>query len=270
MKIIVDNRETSLYERLMLINTSKDSSIIIQSQVLTLGDIVIKNDQDEICIIIERKTYHDLLSSIRDGRYDEQSHRLIHSSGIHTHNIMYLVEGIMSQITSPTDKSLIYSAITSINNFKGMSVWHTPNVSESGDFILAMAIKIERNLKKRILSCFNNSINQENQENQENVGGNIETTPQPYSSVVKKVKKDNVTPENIGEIILCQIPSVSSVTAVAIMTKYKTINNLLAEITKNSKCLDNTTYSSGGKTRKISSGAIANIILYLGQTHTIS
>ena len=267
MKIIVDNRETSLYERLMLINTSKDSSIIIQSQVLTLGDIVIKNDQDEICIIIERKTYHDLLSSIRDGRYDEQSHRLIHSSGIHTHNIMYLVEGIMSQITSPTDKSLIYSAITSINNFKGMSVWHTPNVSESGDFILAMAIKIERNLKKKILSCFNNSINQENQEN---VGGNIETTPQPYSSVVKKVKKDNVTPENIGEIILCQIPSVSSVTAVAIMTKYKTINNLLVEITKNSKCLDNTTYSSGGKTRKISSGAIANIILYLGQTHTIS
>lgn len=266
MKIIVDNRETSLYERLMLINTSKDSSIIIQSQVLTLGDIVIKNDQDEICIIIERKTYHDLLSSIRDGRYDEQSHRLIHSSGIHTHNIMYLVEGIMSQITSPTDKSLIYSAITSINNFKGMSVWHTPNVSESGDFILAMAIKIERNLKKKILSCFNNSINQENQEN---VGGNIETTPQPYSSVVKKVKKDNVTPENIGEIILCQIPSVSSVTAVAIMTKYKTINNLLVEITKNSKCLDNTTYSSGGKTRKISSGAIANIILYLGQTHTV-
>lgn len=268
MKIIVDNRETALYERLMLINGKEGQNI--QCEVLTLGDVVIKNDQDEICIIIERKTYHDLLSSIRDGRYDEQSHRLIHSSGIHTHNIMYLVEGIMSQITSPTDKSLIYSAITSINNFKGMSVWHTPNVSESGDFILAMAIKIERNLKKKILSCFNNNsiINQENQEN--NVGGNIETTPQPYSSVVKKVKKDNVTPENIGEIILCQIPSVSSVTAVAIMTKYKTINNLLVEITKNSKCLDNTTYSSGGKTRKISSGAIANIILYLGQTHTIS
>lgn len=259
MKIIVDNREVALYERLMLINTN--SSIIIQSEVLILGDVLIQNDQDETCMIIERKTYHDLLSSIRDGRYEEQSHRLIHSSGLHTHNIMYLIEGIMSQITSPTDKSLIYSSITSINHYKGISVFHTPNVCESGDFILSMAIKMERNNKLKKISCFKNTIisNQENQEeNKENID------PQPYSSVVKKVKKENITPENIGELILCQIPSVSSITAVAIMTKYHTINNLLVEITKNPQCLENFTYSSAGKTRKMSSGAIANIILYLG------
>lgn len=258
MKIIVDNRETALYERLMQIN-GKDGQIHIHCEVLTIGDIVIKNDQDEISIIIERKTYLDLLSSIRDGRYEEQSHRLIHSSGLHTHNIMYLVEGIMSSIPSPTDKTLIYSAITSINHYKGMSVYCVPNVYESGDFILAMAIKMERNIKSKKNPCFNNSIiNQDNQENK------VEIT-QPYSSVVKKVKKENVTPENIGEIFLCQIPSVSSVTAVAIMSKYKTINNLLNEITNNSQCLNNITYTSGGKTRKISSIAISSIILYLGQ-----
>ena len=260
MKIIIDNRETALYERLMLIN-GKEGQIHIQCEVLNIGDAIIKNDQDEICIIIERKTYHDLLSSIRDGRYEEQSHRLIHSSGIHTHNIMYLIEGIMVSINSSADKTLIYSAITSINHYKGMSVYHTPNVSESGDFILAMAIKFERNIKSKKNPCFNNTIS--NQENKEEV--DTETIIQPYSSVVKKVKKENITLENFGEIVLCQIPSVSSVTAVAIMAKYQTINNLLAEITKNQHCLDNITYSSGGKTRKISSGAIANIILYLGQ-----
>lgn len=255
MKIIVDNRETALYERLMLIN-GKDGPIHIQYEVLNIGDIIIKNDQDEISIIIERKTYLDLLSSIRDGRYEEQSHRLIHSCGLHTHNIMYLIEGIMSSIHSPTDKTLIYSAITSINHYKGMSVYCVPNVYESGDFILAMAMKMERNIKSKKNPCFNNSIiNQENK---------VEIT-QPYSSVVKKVKKENVTPENIGEIFLCQIPSVSSITAVAVMTKYKTINNLLNEITNNSQCLNNITYSSGGKTRKISSIAISSIILYLGQ-----
>jgi len=256
MKIIVDNRETALYERLMLIN-GKDGPIHIQCEVLNIGDVVIKNDQDEICIIIERKTYLDLLSSIRDGRYEEQSHRLIHSSGLHTHNIMYLIEGIMSSIPSPTDKTLIYSAITSINHYKGMSVYCVPNVYESGDFILAMAIKMERNIKSKKNPCFNN-----NQDPPEN--GKAEIT-QSYSSVVKKVKKENVTPENIGEIFLCQIPSVSSVTAVAIMSKYKTINNLLNEITNNSQCLNNITYSSGGKSRKISSIAISSIILYLGQ-----
>ena len=152
MKIIVDNREVALYERLIKINTNKDSSIIIQSEVLIIGDVVIKNDLDEVCIIIERKTYQDLLSSIRDGRYIEQSHRLIHSSGIHSHNIMYLIEGIMSSITSQSDKSLIYSAITSINHFKGFSTWHCPNVSESGDFILGMTIKIGKNMKIRLPS----------------------------------------------------------------------------------------------------------------------
>ena len=257
MKIIVDNREVALYERLMLIN-GKEGQIHIQCEVLIIGDVLIQNDEDELCMIIERKTYHDLLSSIRDGRYEEQSHRLIHSSGLHTHNIMYLIEGIMSQITSPTDKNLIYSSITSINHYKGMSVFHTPNVCESGDFILSMAIKMERNNKLKKVSCFQNTSNQENQENKENID------PQPYSSVVKKSKKENITPENIGELILCQIPSVSSITAVAIMTKYHTINNLLVEITKNPQCLDNLTYSSAGKTRKMSSGAIANIILYLG------
>ena len=262
MKIIVDNRETALYERLMLIN-SKDSSIIIQCDVLTIGDVIIKNDQDETCIIIERKTYQDLLSSIRDGRYEEQSHRLINSSGIHTHNIMYLIEGIMTSITLPTDKSLIYSAITSINHYKGMSIFHTPNVSESGDFILAMAIKFERNIKSKKIPCFKNKI--PNQDNQE-----IDiTTTTPiiphYASVVKKVKKENVTPENIGEIILCQIPSISSITAVAIMEKYISINNLLNEITNNPHCLDNFTYTSSGKSRKMSSSAIASIILYLGE-----
>ena len=253
MKIIVDNRETALYTRLMLINTN--NSIIIQSEVLTLGDVIIKNDQDDISMIIERKTYQDLLSSIRDGRYEEQSHRLIHSSGLHSHNILYLIEGIMASITSPSDKSLIYSAITSINHFKGFSAWHCPNVSESGDFILGMAIKIEKNMKNNKFPCFKNQEMNEKSDNVENVV--------PYSSVVKKVKKENITPENIGEIILCQIPSISSITAVAIMEKYHTINNLLKEITKNPQCLDDLKYNSGGKIRKISSGAISNIILYL-------
>ena len=41
-----------------------------------------------------------------------------------------------------------------------------------------------------------------------------------YSSVVKKVKKDNITADNIGEIMLCQIPGISSTTAGAIMTHF--------------------------------------------------
>ena len=39
----------------------------------------------------------------------------------------------------------------------------------------------------------------------------------------KRIKKDNLTPANIGEIMLAQIPSVSSVSAAAIMHKFSNI-----------------------------------------------
>ena len=43
---------------------------------------------------------------------------------------------------------------------------------------------------------------------------------------------ENVTPENIAEIMLCQIPGISSVTALAIMDKFKTIPNLIQEVSR--------------------------------------
>ena len=58
----------------------------------------------------------------------------------------------------------------------------------------------------------------------------VEQSEKDYVSVVKKVKKENITPENIAEIMLCQIPGISSVTALAIMDKFKTLPNLIQEV----------------------------------------
>ena len=41
-----------------------------------------------------------------------------------------------------------------------------------------------------------------------------------YVDVIKKEKKKNITPENIGEIILSQIPGVSSHTSKVIMKNF--------------------------------------------------
>ena len=46
-----------------------------------------------------------------------------------------------------------------------------------------------------------------------------------YSSVIKKHKSKNITKENIGEIMLCQVPGISSTIAKKIMEKYGSINN---------------------------------------------
>jgi hypothetical protein len=85
-----------------------------------------------------------------------------------------------------------------------------------------------------------------------------------YVSVVKKVKKENITCDNIGEIMLCQIPGISSVSALAIMDKYKSLPNLLNAIQQDNDCLKDISYTnSKGQTRKISKTCSVNIVKYL-------
>jgi ERCC4-type nuclease len=91
-----------------------------------------------------------------------------------------------------------------------------------------------------------------------------EPNSKDYCSVVKKIKKDNVTVENIGEIMLCQIPGISSVTAIAILSKFKNFPELITEMKKDPTCLNSVSYvTSNGQSRKISKACIASIIKFL-------
>ena len=64
MKIVLDEREVGLYERIMHLNTD----LLVIKQVLQIGDAILQNDDKELCII-ERKTLSDLLSSIITYKY---------------------------------------------------------------------------------------------------------------------------------------------------------------------------------------------------------
>ena len=82
----------------------------------------------------------------------------------------------------------------------------------------------------------------------------------------QKIKKDNVTVENIGEIMLCQIPGISAASALAILAQFKTLPNLIKSIQEDEKCLQNvSTVDSNGKSRKISKTVIAKLVEYLKQ-----
>jgi len=255
MKIIIDEREHSLYEKLVqLLQQKPMPNIILSKQVLPLGDIYVKTNDDVDVLLIERKSFSDLLSSIKDGRYEEQSYRLIHSSGFPPHNIFYLIEGMFSQLYNPLDKKFILSAMTSLQYFKGFSMLRTETISETADIILSMADKIDRDFGKGKVPFYNQSS--------EPLENGI-VTEANYCSVVKKVKKDNITPENIGEIILCQIPGISYVSAIAIMKHFQGFPNLIDELKQNPSCLDNIIIETNGKTRKINKSSIENIRKYL-------
>jgi ERCC4-type nuclease len=271
MIIKIDTREQDLFSKCesTISAVPKFADIKLISQTLPLGDIII-NDGTNDCIIIERKTLSDLAASIKDGRYEEQSYRL---NGLqhHNHNIIYLIEGDMYRFNTfkeRIDKQTLYSAMFSINYFKGFSVMRSNNLEETAMIACNMAYKLVGGLKADKVGFYSNTIQPKSHVNssddQNNNADDNLPTEKDYCSVIKKVKKDNITADNIGEIMLCQIPGVSSASALAILSQFKTLPNLIKSIQDDENCLNNVcTTDSNGKSRKISKTAIATIIKFL-------
>jgi ERCC4-type nuclease len=252
MKLILDHRERDLYNQCeSLINKITNfKDIKIQTENLDLGDIIIRDDNGADLLIYERKSISDLVASIKDGRYSEQSYRL---NGLehHNHNIIYLIEGTVSK-TSP-EKQMIFSSLLSILYFKGFSVMRSYNIEETAYIVCNAIFKIQKEKDKEPYY--------KKAEKGKETEANDEKS---YSSVIKKKKNANITPDNFGEIVLCQIPSVNTVSAVAILKEFKTLNNLIESIKKDDTCLNGIGYETEKKQkRKISKTVINNIIEYL-------
>jgi len=280
MIIKIDVRETALlqqiYNQVSLVPVFK--SIEVKTETLPIGDIII-NDGNEDKLIIERKSVSDLLSSIKDGRYEEQSYRL---NGLehHNHNIIYLIEGDINRVNrfkdnNHVEKLTMYSAMFSLNYYKGFSVFRSFSLDETANIVCNMAYKIGKDVTK---PCYyQNKVKLESQNIIINESGDIDTTnildenqdsnqvsSKDYINVVKKVKKENITPDNIGELMLCQIPGISSVTALAVMNRFKTIPNLLKELETNQESLKDLSYTNTkGQVRKINKTSIVNIVKFL-------
>ena len=274
MNIRIDNREHELIRICKhLIETGPIyNGLRLLIETLPIGDIIISNNGIDK-LIIERKSLGDLAASIKDGRYEEQSYRL-NGLNHHNHNIIYLIEGDINKINSINsfrdriDKTTIFSSIFSLNHFKGFSVLRTMNIEESALMICNMAYKLNKSSNKQpfyansLLENTNTTLNADAEQDEEII--NNAEIEKHYCNVVKKVKKDNITPENIGEIMLCQIPGISSTSAIAIMNKYKTIQNLIKNLCENELCLKDISYiNSKGQQRKVNKTVISNIIKFL-------
>ena len=266
MELIIDTRESKV------VPFFEDSylNVTITIKQIQVGDYAICCDGN-ILFIIERKTWHDLAASIKDGR-KENVNKLFLAREETGCKIIYLIEGDISKFGSFNDKHIkntLYSAMFSINYYKGFSLMRSFNLVETATIICNMANKLQRELDKGKQGYYISNTNSNNitdtNTNEDNIINNkINTNNKDYVSVVKKVKKDNITPDNIGEIMLCQIPSISSTTALAVLQKFKTITELIKQIEMQGEvCLnDIMTTDANGKGRKISKACVANIINY--------
>ena len=214
----------------------------IKSERLPLGDIILHDPagQGRDIVLFERKTLNDLAASIQDGRYKEQSFRLLQqsssatatatASGFHPHNIVYIIEGDIGQYEAKRNKNnritktALQSAMVSLLYYKGFSVVRTMNLGETAEFILHFADKVAKESADGGATPAYTRANAHTQpEHHNDTESSTAThdTAERYSEVAsKKEKRDYITRENIGEIMLAQVPGVSPKVATAILAKY--------------------------------------------------
>jgi crossover junction endonuclease MUS81 len=239
MKIIVDEREAALYEMCMNHENYAKESYTLEKRVLQLGDILFTNDDESVTYLcIERKSLQDLLASIKDGRYTEQSYRLTNCYP-NAHNVVYLLEGML---TTVKDKKTVISCIASLNYFKGFSVHRTVSMAETAMYLLCMGDKMAREFKKGTLP----------RSSQEQT---IEPSATDYCNVVKVSKKANLTKENIGQMMLMQIPGISSTIAIELMRPFGSFIEFVDHLRANPNYLSTVTI----KQRKIGSNIVKGI-----------
>jgi ERCC4-type nuclease len=279
--IEIDNREHQLIHLLQQHDTGEQKHLTVST--LQIGDIILCNK-----VIIERKSVADLYSSILDGRYEEQSYRLGNLGPLqHNHNIIYLIEG---DINRHKQKNMLMSAIFSISYYKGFSVMRTFNIQETADFIWNTFKKMTKEKNKRgfyEMSEGDLSRTKEKEEEEEeemdtdsptSATTQATTTSSPstqkdYVSVVKKCKKENITENNIDEIMLCQIPGISTQSAIAIVKHLGGIPQLLQRHAEEGDAIFSgikVANSTTGKETKLNKTIVHNIKRFLLKTEEAS
>jgi len=268
MLIRVDMREDALHGmfKMNLKQVPQDNDVhVLRCESLPVGDVILSSaDGQTDYIVFERKSLPDLAASIRDGRYKEQSLRLQAFPNVHSHNVVYIVEGDFARYNdrfSKIGKVALQSAMCSLNYYKGFSVVRTMSIMETYEIIHSYANKLAASPAPYGHYHCHHDVGGPAQSEEGGVGGAC--CPPPYCSVlnVKQVKCENITPQNIGEIMLCNIPGISIKTASAVMKKYTTLRALMDALKASGvECLNDIRLETQ---RKLSKQCIQNIYNFL-------
>ena len=235
MKIILDVREQSLIE-ILTGPAYKDKNLSLEVAPLEIGDAVLQTDTGKALAVFERKTISDLIASIKDGRYKEQSHRLTHTSTVNNHHIVYIIEGRLPK----KDRTIVLSSMTSLWYYKGFSVQRTMNVEETAELLSNVYKKIEKESSSGKISYFSQKDKEAEKEKfpfeglangltEREVKESPEHSPShvPYCSFVKKKKSDNITIANFLDIVLCQIPGIGPATATVVSSEFSSLEDII-------------------------------------------
>ncbi len=232
--IDVDYREAKLIELL-----KHKGKINFNTPNLEIGDILFKKNS-EIVFCIERKTISDLISSIKDGRYSEQTKRILEV--LKPSQCCYLIEGRIPESNTylNMNTSVIYGSIINKMIRDGIYIYQTNNLTESTRYI--------NEFGKRFLEGKLEFINKGN--------NNLH--------VQKPRKKGDISRETCFNNQLANIPTISTSKIKAINTKHNTMLELIStlqETDDREKYLTEFKLENG---RKLGKSSAQKILKFLG------
>jgi len=208
-KLFIDVREQKIKKLFETTTLHNIPEINYECVALDLGDFIIKNN-DNIILIIERKSINDLRASIKDGRHKEQKARLL--SNYPLSKIMYIIEGHIDPIIH--DENIIYGAMLNTQFRDSLMIVRTFNTIETHKYLCYLYKKVINKPE-----FFSSIISDES-----NGGSQV-----PYEQTIKLKKKDNMTPELCQLLQLAQIPGISVNISKVIFAKYGSLKKLILE-----------------------------------------
>ena len=202
----VDNREKDLIQLL------ENQNVSFIKENLEIGDIQFLEEDDnnnQLLVLIERKSYLDLSNSIKDGRYKEQKNRILNSIPQNVRK-MYLLEGNVKDFK--LKQSVLDGTILNTILRDNLHIYYSKNIEKTMEFILS----IQKNINKFKDNIKNNNVD-------------LNTS----NSLIHVVKKKNMNSETCFLNMICGIPGISNKTGQVIVDKYKNIGSMMTFFNNN-------------------------------------
>ena len=185
VRIVIDERERKSGIPKLL----RAIGVNVEVKTLPIGDYIVSHET-----VVERKSIHDFISSIFDGRLFDQCDRLKE----HFKFPIILLEGNVDEIESITENPLVfYGALSTIAVDFKIPVIPTPNASHTAKLLVSLSSR------------------------KESIKGPL----------LKKIKKSNdIQKQQL--IVLCSLPGIGEKTAIRMLEKFGTPLKALSSSTK--------------------------------------
>lgn len=203
VEVCIDHRERDLVSLFQ-----EQFEISYQVMNLDVGDIhLCDKESGQMIVVIERKTYSDLSSSITDGRYREQKQRLLHSIPNKVRK-MYVIEGNCID-DFHLDKSVLDGFMVNTVVRDQMMIYKTEDVQDTYKLIVKMTNMVEKNYDQIV----NETVLEEKE-----------------YQIFKMVKKENLNEKNIFISMISVLPQISKSIAESLYSQYQNMENMIKRV----------------------------------------